>query len=102
VSDAAWVAFWSNLPAILTAVVAVCTAIGGIVIGLVNRSKNDAHAEVIKQGVADIQKATNGMKDQLVANALATGQAEGKAEEQAHPTTPSVPITGGGRRTSDQ
>lgn len=70
-SDAAWQALWSNLPATIAALAAFVTSIAGVVISIRNARK-----------VEEIHKSTNSMKDALVEAAAREGHAAGVREEQ--------------------
>lgn len=87
--------FWATLPATIAAFGALLVAGAGVWVSLRTDKK-----------VEQVHKATNSMKDALVAatraEALQTGEAIGKAKEQEQPTTASVPIVDGGRRVTDQ
>lgn len=68
--------FWSNLPATIAALASLI----GVAISLRNGGKID-----------EVHKTTNGMQAKMMKSAHIEGVAEGKAEEQANPTTVSVP-----------
>ncbi len=78
-SDNFWTAFFANLPALVASLIALVSAIAAFVQSLRNGEK----AAVLAEKIEVVHRATNSIKDELVASTARAAHAEGLAEGTA-------------------